>query len=330
MREPCLVALDIGSEKVFAVMRRDGKVLSLAEFANTPEDHRKICRWATKGGRRAQVCMEATGVYHLELALTLSAHKKVDVMVVNPLAMRRYAESKMQRAKTDRVDPYIILDYLERMDFQCWEPPRVQFFELRSITRRIYQLNRDIDRERNRRHTCSRVSLHRAVIGNDIEVNIRHLQRRIDRLQAAAESVIRADEELSEKFDRLITVRGIAEVSAARILAELMFLPKDMKSNQWVAHVGLDPVPVESGKTIKVRRISKKGNKYLRATLYMPALVAIRHSPNVRAFYEQLLDRGKAKLQGIVAVMRKLLVAIWGMFKNEENFIQEKFYKIAA
>ena len=330
MREPCLVALDIGSEKVSAVMRRDGKVLPLAEFDNTPEDHKKICRWATKGSRRTQVCMEATGVYHLELALTLSAHKKIDVMVVNPLAMRRYAEATMKRAKTDRVDPYVILDYLERMDFQCWEPPRVQLFELRSITRRIYQLNRDIDRERNRRHTCSRVSIHRAVIGNDIEVNIRHLQRRIDRLQAAAESVIRSDEELSEKFDRLITVRGIAEVSATRILAELMFLPKDMKSNQWVAHVGLDPVPVESGKTIKVRRISKKGNKYLRAALYMPALVAIRHSPNVRAFYEQLLDRGKEKLQGIVAVMRKMLVAIWGMFKNEEDFIQEKFYKIAA
>ena len=62
----------------------------------------------------------------------------------------------------------------------------------------------------------------------------------------------------------------------------------------------------------------------------MPALVAIRHSPNVKGFYEALLARGKAKLQGIVAVMRKMLVAIWGMFKNEEDFIQEKFYKIAA
>ena len=312
------------------MLSRDGKVVPLAEFDNKPESHRKICGWATKGGRQVKVCMEATGVYHLELALTLSAHKKIDVMVVNPLAMRRYAEATMKRAKTDRVDPYVILDYLERMAFQCWEPPREQLFELRSITRRIYQLTRDVDREKNRRHTSSRVSLHRRVIGTDIEVNIRHLKSRIKRLQATAEAVIRSDEELSEKFDRLITVRGIAEVSAVRILAELMFLPKNMKSNQWVAHVGLDPVPDESGKTIKPRHISKKGNKYLRAALYMPALVAIRHSPNVKGFYEALLARGKAKLQGIVAVMRKMLVAIWGMFKNEEDFIQEKFYKIAA
>jgi transposase len=62
----------------------------------------------------------------------------------------------------------------------------------------------------------------------------------------------------------------------------------------------------------------------------MPALVAIKYSPNVNAFYEKLLSRGKEKLQGIVAVMRKLLVSIWGMFKNQQDFDQEKFYKIAA
>ena len=62
----------------------------------------------------------------------------------------------------------------------------------------------------------------------------------------------------------------------------------------------------------------------------MPALVAIQYSANVKAFYERLLSRGKAKLQAIVAVMRKLLVAIWGMFKNRQDFDQEKFYRIAA
>ncbi len=329
MKNPCLVALDVGSETIPALLKRDGSIMPRAEFDNTPEGHRKICRWATKGGRRAIVCVEATGVYHLELALALSAHK-IDVMVVNPLAMRRYAQATMKRAKTDRVDSGVILDYLERMPFRCWQPPRQQLFELRAITRRMYQLNRDIDREKNRRHATGRVASQRAVIGNDIEVNIRHLERRIKRLQATAETVIRSDKELREKFDRLISVKGIAEVSAARILAELMFLPEDMKSNQWVAYVGLDPVPVESGKTVKTRRISKKGNKYLRAALFMPALVAIKYSPNVKAFYEKLLGRGKEKLQAVVAVMRKLLVAIWGMFKNEENFIQEKFYTIAA
>ena len=330
VKEPVLIALDVGADVVPAVRKRDGKVGSLAEFCNTPDGHRKIVKWATKGGRRARVCVEATGVYHLDLSLLLSEHPKVEVMVVNPLAMRCYAQAQMKRAKTDRVDPYVILDYLERMPFRQWEPPRRQLFELRAITRRMYQLTRDIDRERNRRHATGRVTAQDGVIGNDIDVNVRHLERRIQRLQKQAEEVIASDEKLTQQFKRLLSVRGIAEVSAVRILAELMFLPADMKSKQWVAYVGLDPVPYESGKMIKDRRISKKGNKYLRSALYMPALVAIKHSPNVNAFYEKLLSRGKEKLQGIVAVMRKLLVSIWGMFKNQQDCDQEKFYKIAA
>jgi transposase len=330
VKRHALVALDVGADAISALMKRDGKLGSVSEFDNTPEGHRKIVKWVTKGGRQTTVCVEATGVYHLDLALTLNEYKKVEVMVVNPLAMRRYAQAQMRRAKTDRVDPHVILDYLERMPFRAWEPPRRQLFELRALTRRIYQLTRDVDREKNRRHASGRVRSHDAMIGNDIDVNIRHLGRRIKQLQAQAEAVIETDEELTARFERLTSVIGIAEVSATRILAELMFLPEDMKSNQWVAYVGLDPVPDESGKTIKAREISKKGNKYLRSALYMPALVAIQYSANVKAFYERLLSRGKAKLQAIVAVMRKLLVAIWGMFKNRQDFDQEKFYRIAA
>ena len=111
----------------------------------------------------------------------------------------------------------------------------------------------------------------------------------------------------------------------------MITLPKDMTSSQWVAHTGLDPVPKESGdpkRQKKHRQISKRGNKYLRTALFMPALVAIQHCPNVN--YEHLVARGKAKMQAIVAVMRKLLIAIWGMFKNNENFERDKFYRIAA
>ncbi len=330
VKRDALLGLDIGADVITALLKRDGKLGSVVEFDNTPEGHRKIVKWVTKKGCQARVCLEATGVYHLDLALTLNAQKQIEVMVVNPLAMRRYAQAQMRRAKTDRVDPQVILDYLERMPFRVWEPPRRQLFELRALARRMYQLTRDADREKNRRHASVRVRSHDAVIGNDIDVNVRHLKRRIQRLQVRAEEVVQSDVELTERFDRLMSVKGIAEVSAIRILAELMFLPEDMRSNQWVAYVGLDPVPNESGKMIRTRRISKKGNKYLRAVLYMPALVAIKYSANVKAFYEKLLLRGKAKLQGIVAVMRKLLVAIWGMFKNRQNFDEEKFYKIPA
>jgi len=82
-----------------------------------------------------------------------------------------------------------------------------------------------------------------------------------------------------------------------------------------------DPKHHESGSSIAQKpRISKAGNRYLRAALYMPALVAVQHDPALRAFYQRLLDHGKAKLQALVAVMRKLLHAAWGMFRNDQPY----------
>ncbi len=90
------------------------------------------------------------------------------------------------------------------------------------------------------------------------------------------------------------------------------------------------PAPRVGQLSSSPRRITKAGNKYLRAALYMPALVAIRHQPNVRAFHDKLIDAGKKPMQAIIAVMRKLLHAMWGVWKYDQDFDGEKFYQIAA
>ncbi|HEY2884299.1 MAG TPA: transposase, partial [Rhizomicrobium sp.] len=96
------------------------------------------------------------------------------------------------------------------------------------------------------------------------------------------------------------------------------------------AHAGLDPRPYQSGSSIdRPRRITKVGNRHLRAALYMPAWVAIRHEPNVKAFYNKLIVAGKKPMQAVVAVMRKLLHAIWSMLKHDQNFDGNKFFKLA-
>ncbi|MFT4584709.1 MAG: transposase, partial [Gammaproteobacteria bacterium] len=81
--------------------------------------------------------------------------------------------------------------------------------------------------------------------------------------------------------------------------------------------------------TNKPRRITKAGNRYLREALYFPALVASRRDPKVKAYYEKLIERGKKPMQAIVAVMRKLLLAIWGMLNSDQTWDGNKFYKLA-
>jgi transposase len=169
------------------------------------------------------------------------------------------------------------------------------------------------------------------IVRNDIEVNIRHLERRVERMREQARELIAEYPDLERAFLHITSVKGIAEAAGIQILAELAVLPEGMDVRQWVAHAGLDPRVFQSGTSVnKPARISRQGNVHIRRALFMPALVAAQYEPHVKAFYEKLLGRGKTKMQANVAVMRKLLHAIHGMLKHDRDFDGEKFYVIGA
>ena len=124
----------------------------------------------------------------------------------------------------------------------------------------------------------------------------------------------------------------VGERFAARDLRTEMHLDAaDRDVRQWVAYAGLDPREYSSGTSLrKYTRISKVGNAHLRRALYMPALVASRVEPHLRGFYEHLLARGKSKRQALVAVARKLLHAIYGMFRSQRPYDGTRVYLAAA
>lgn len=323
------VGVDVDSKLLVCKVRRSGKDFPISEFDNTPVGHRKFIKWATKHNQTARVCMEATGVYSLLFALALHQAKNIQVMVKNPKAIKHFATASLQRGKTDAMDADVILEYLERMPFQVWQPPTDDILEIQHISRRIVQLNNVLTRERNRHLAAQKIGTIGRVVANDTLVNMRHIERRIKTMESALLQLLTTIPELNEQLTILTSTTGIAAKTGPRILAELATLPKDMTGPQWVAYAGLDPKPYESGTaTKKPSRISKAGNRYLREALYYPALVASRRDPNVKAFYEMLLAKGKKPMQALVAIMRKLLLAIWGMFKNKQTWNGEKFYAI--
>lgn len=329
MSQETLLGVDVGAKEVVCALGRDRNGALLATFANDPEGHGKLLRWAQHHGRAIRACLEATGVYGLDLAVALHRTAGVEVMVANPRAIKDFARANMVRAKTDQVDAQVILAYLQRMPFRAWQPPSAAILELRAMARRIVQLKAEWTRERNRLHSATYGAGQADSVVNDIEVNLRHLERRIEALEASGLKLIQANPQLNADYTHLVSVRGIATHSAIRLLGELLVLPEGLKAPQWVAHAGLDPRPCESGTSIhRPRHLSKAGNSHLRAALYMPALVAIQHEPQVRAFYDKLLAAGKTPLQAVVAVMRKLLHAIWGMLKHDQNFDSNRFYSL--
>lgn len=277
-------------------------------------------------GSVRRVCLEATGIYHLDIALTLHQADNVEVMVANPRAVHDFAGAMMTRNKTDSSDADVLLAFADRMPWHAWQPPSTTCFELRAMCRHGVSLRERLVAEKSR---ISRSRASNALpqwILEDIEEGITQLQARIDKLDAHAATLIAADEKVAERFQLLLSIPGIGQTSGTQVLSELAVLPADMTARQWVAHAGLDPRRHQSGSSIdKPARISKAGNRYVRRALYMPALVAIRHDARVRAFYDQLVARGKAPRQAIVAVMRKLLHAIWGMFKSKSRWEGERF-----
>ena len=324
-----LAAVDVSAaELVVAIQAADPAAPSICTFPNTPAGHCQLLKTFLAKGEHIRVALEATGVYGLSLALHLQANPLVEVMILNPRAVKDFIRATLTRAKTDRVDALGILDYLRRMPFVSWTPPAADVLALQAITRRLTQLKVEKTREQNRLHAVAQVSSMTKVIARDLKLNIAHLDRRILALEKEALRHAQASDLLATPLRLITTIPGIAHRSGLRILSELLVLPKGLKAPQWVAHAGLDPRPFESGTSVnKPRRLSKTGNVHLRASLFLPALVAIQHCSQVKACYENLLARAKKPKVAVIAIMRKMLHAIWGILHHQQPFDPNLFYQ---
>ena len=323
------VGVDVGAKELVVAIERNGTRESGIVFANDADGHRRLIRWATKKGATVQVVLESTGVYGLDLAFALQRAKRVAVMVANPRAIAAFAKASLQRSKTDALDAETILEFGKRMPFVPWTPPDPSILELRGLSRRIEAMSKAVTQEKNRLHANQQSVELSDFVKQDIRELVEVLDGRIDRLRKQALLVIDQSPELAQAFGHLTSVKGIADAAGIQLLAELGSLPKDMTIRQWVAHAGLDPRQHQSGTSVhKPARISKTGNAHLRRALFLPAMVASRWEPNVKAFYDKLIARGKTKMQALVAVMRKLLHAIYGMLRHDQDFDGEKFFTV--
>jgi len=325
------VGIDVSAKKLDVAWRDSKRRVEREAFENESACHRALVRHLKKrAGRKViRVVLESTGVYGIDLALALD-RAGFEVMVANPRASANFAKASMQRSKTDRLDCVMLLEFAEQMTFRQWQAPSAVGLQIRTISRRVHALMSTIRDEKNRMHAANQVD-GTEIVKRSIRATIKGLEKQVQELRTAALGLIQSDAVLTRRNELLLTVKGIGQISAIAILAELAILPPDMTDRQWVAHAGLDPRECESGTSLRMPpRISKRGNKYLRSALYLPARVACRFEPGVASFATRLRERGKKPLQIHVAVMRKLLHSIHAMFVNDQDFDGCRFYLTAA
>lgn len=328
---PVFAGIDVGATELMLVIRKNTVPMKVQKFANSPSERLRLrLRKRLSKFPGVTVCLEATGVYSLDLALTL-ADAGVRLMVLNPKAAHHFAKVLLKNSKTDAVDADTLAQYAERMPYQPWTRPAAEALMLRALARRINTLTRNKAAAKNQHHALTFNQQAPKAVLRDLKLSIAQLEKRIDHLATEAETLIQAHPALARPFALALTVKGIGKTSAIALLGELLLLPSGLTHKQWVKAAGLDPRHFKSGTSVDKRtQLSKAGNHYIRQALYLPALSAKAHDPHVKGFFEHLIANGKTPLQGVCAVMRKLLHAMHGMFTHNQPFDNSRFYALPA
>jgi len=319
------IGIDISAATFDVVERRNGKNKKAKNHKQTVDSQNKFTEKMCKLNPKL-IVMESTGVYHFDLAVSLY-RAGLPIAVINPFSSKRFAELTLTNSKTDAMDSGLLAEYGERMSPRLWTAPKVELVHLKDLGRQINRLTSDKTRSKNRLHALTSKQNTCSLLIEDEKESIITYEARIKRLTLAAIKLIKEDDSLNLAFNNMQTAKGVGEASAISILAELCILPSEMKAKQVSRHAGLDIKLNRSGTSVKgVSRISKTGNAYLRSALFMVAMSASRFDENARAFKDCLINRGKKKLQAIIAIMRKYLTGIWASYQSGEAFDSRKLF----
>lgn len=325
------IGIDVGASELVVATRHKGlPQKKVKAFKNTVAGHQKIINFCSKYLKygKVKVVMESTGVYYFDLAVALTCNEGFDVMVINPRAAKNFARAAMERNKTDKADALMLALFAETMNYPLWKRPSNRALSVRYYARTINTLVVDKARAKNYFHALEACIESPELLREAISEKITFHDGLIERLTSEAVSIIKQDDQLCRSFELLQTIKGFGIASSIQLLGEIISMPEGMTHKQWVAFAGLDPRQYQSGTSVnKKMGISKAGNRRMRKALFLPAMTAIQHDKHIKAYYNHLLEnRSLAKLQAIVAVMRKLLHAIHGMFANLKPFDSKRFY----
>ena len=277
------------------------------QFTNDRHGHALLIKWCTKHAP-ARIVMEATGGYERPVATAL--HKAgLPVIVINPSRSHAFARCAGIHAKTDAVDARMLARFAEAI-----QPPEREFasdktMELSDLAVRRRQIVDDMTANKNRLKQAPSPLIKRS-IGTILTAN----EKQLAAINAAMDKLIDAEPEFKRKEQLFLSVPGIGPTVARMLMADLPELGNIGRS-QIASLVGVAPFSCDSGNK-NGQRCIRAGRGDVRTVLYMSALVASRFNPVIKAFYESLLARGKAKKLALIACLRKLLIILNSMLRN--------------
>lgn len=277
------------------------------QFLNDEQGHARLVA-ALLELQPKLIVVEATGGMESS-AVAAMATAMLPIVVINPRQARDFAKAIGMLAKTDQVDAHALARFAEAVKPELRPLKSGEVVELEAILTRRRQLVEMVTAEQNRRLRAS------GPIIKDIDAHIIWLKQRIKSVDGDMIGAIKSSPVWQAKADLLLSVPGIGRVTTATLLAELPELGT-LNRREICALVGICPYNRDSG-AYRGRRSIWGGRASVRAALYMATLVATRHNPVIKAYYQKLVNAGKFKKVALVACMRKLLVSMNMIVHNQ-------------
>lgn len=261
------------------------RIVSTKTFPNQPNGFEQLLSWTNSFGEQSMpvsFVMEATGVYYEPLAYFLF-QKQFNIHVILPNVYKTFAQSLNIKSKTDKIDAQILCRLGLERKLKVWNPISPQMRLLRQLSREMQALKDQRTVLKNELHAYQYSFSPSPKSVERIEKHIDFLTQQLTMIEVEIKEIVNQDSVLKERIDNVCTLKGVALITAISIISETNGFALFHSKAQVVSYAGYDVTKKESGSSVKAKeRMSKKGNKRIRKSLYFPSITASRYEPDLK------------------------------------------------
>ncbi|MGE5520459.1 MAG: IS110 family transposase [Candidatus Dadabacteria bacterium] len=328
------IGIDMAMEKFDACisvinLQQQVDVKCSRTFTNTPTGYQQLFKWVKKNCSLPipiVYLMEATGIYYEGLASYLDLNKCF-VRVILPNKAKRYKQALGLRSKTDSIDARSLSRMICEQSLPRWIPMSKNIYLLRGLTRQMQVITKESCRLKSQLHAQKFGMYKNNEVIKCLNQQLKLLEKQKEILESKVLQIIKEDETLNSKCEKICKIKGVGKMCLAVIIAETNAFSLFENVAQVVSYAGYDVIEDQSGKHKGKSKISKQGNGRIRRMMHLPAfnVVRLKQRPFAELYY-RIYDRTKVKMKAYTAVQKKLLILVYTLWKKDEAY--DPFYEL--
>ncbi len=305
-----VVGIDVSKDTLAVCFSLEDKLQHL-EVSNNKAGFQKLVK---SGGSDSLYVMEATGIYYLQLAYYLFEHS-IQVVVVNPVIIKRYIQMHLGKGKSDKKDAQWIKRYGEQNQAALWQPEQPVIVECRQLEQVTEQLIKQRTMVINSLEALEQQPVVSVLAVKSLKQTLQMLDKQVKQIQEKL--LVTLEKAFEREIKLLSSIPGIGRKTAGMLLLFTGDFKKIDNYRQLIAKAGLSPREYTSGTSIRGKtRITKMGGSLIRSKLYVCSFSAKRSNAACKALYERLVAKGKNGKLALIAVCNKLLKQAFAIVKS--------------